>query len=176
MQAENAVQIQPTYEGEPLSVTAILVCNIQPANASVRTRWILPDGHITQNDQERYRMSMGKTGSEIYFFIIIQRLSYKDAGVYTCEAVERRVSVSSCNCNGFPLSSTVELVLQGMYLLFYVVFVCVVHNASLWPINHVSTCLFIPFFRDARMLLNKLDCTVNELILLYDNTNTYTPL
>ena len=113
VQAENEVQIQPAYEGEPINPFAILDCNIQPANASVRTRWILPDGRILQNSNERFRMAIGGAETGLSFLLVVQHLSYKDAGLYTCEVMERRVSVSSCNCDGFPLSSTVELFLQG---------------------------------------------------------------
>ena len=89
-------------------------CSIEPANATVQTRWVLPCGQIISQSSGRYKIGSGGDGNgSLYTLLLIGDVSYQDAGFYTCEVVPRSVSRSLCECVDFPFSATTELRLQG---------------------------------------------------------------
>ena len=108
MSAESAVKVQSSSS---VSSFAILICDIRPANASITSRWITPHGRIISEETEsdRYTLTDGRTFTGLGTILAIHRISYKDAGVYTCEVVSR-----GATCRRFPVSSSVQLVLQGV--------------------------------------------------------------
>ena len=114
MQADDEVIIQPRSNIETVSASAILTCSIEPSDVSFSSRWITPGGQIITGSIDHYSLIQGRVSLQgMGTVLAVQSLSYEDAGAYTCEVVERGGSVLSCDCDGFPTSAAVELILQG---------------------------------------------------------------
>lgn len=126
--AEREVEILSASEVYPY---VVLSCNILPANESVRSRWILPNGQILAKSDERFLISIGATDFGRSSILVIPNLSYKDTGFYTCEAMRTGGKISSHVCDGFPVSSSIELLLEGE---------CLKHRNSCTGVNNF--CLF----------------------------------
>ena len=71
-----------------------LICGLNPdtlePNVNYTTRWILPDGQTITSNQGRFvfsesRVSLNITGLLPGTILVVTRLSYRDAGTYTCE-------------------------------------------------------------------------------------------
>ena len=72
-----------------------LVCGLEPSSLvpqeNYTTRWIIPGGEIINSTRDRYFLSERDSlffGTEVAIpatLFIITQVSYKDAGVYTCE-------------------------------------------------------------------------------------------
>lgn len=111
MQAENKVIVLPQEGLQPHNI-AILTCFIQPQVSNAR--WITPDDTNVLSIQRdgQYFVSNGYIGmfsgeSRYGSILIIQDVSYKNAGTYVCEAMDED------NCSDFPKFATVELVLKS---------------------------------------------------------------
>lgn len=110
------MKVEPQENSDPSSF-AVIVCNVEPVNATVPTRWILPNGQMISDSFGRFRVGQGSNGNGIWSTILaIQNISYQDAGYYTCEVVPSSISRSLCECVDFPFSTTTHLQLQGMIL------------------------------------------------------------
>lgn len=114
LRPESAVKVLPGDDSQLNSFTFI-ICAIEPVNISVDTRWVLPSGKIISRAQEgRFLVSRGEAAlrngeTSLSSLLLIQNLSYHDAGIYTCEVR----STSMCE-QDWPTSATVELQLQGI--------------------------------------------------------------
>ena len=112
VQAEDKVVTLPAASSDTLPTHAGLACFITPDGSS--SRWITPDGVsvLMIRRQEHYIVSEGSlaiiTGEMVYgSILIVQDLSYKNAGLYLCEALDEE------DCSDFPKFATVELVLKS---------------------------------------------------------------
>ena len=92
--------------------SASLVCFIQPQGSN--TRWITPDetNVLSSQSDGQYFVSQGDvgvfSGEDRYgSVLLIEDVSYKNAGIYVCEAMDEE------NCSDFPKFATVELVLKS---------------------------------------------------------------
>lgn len=103
LQPEAQVKTLPEDVGQLNSFT-FLLCNILPANASVISRWILPNGDVISDRAGRFITAQGDTPTGFSSLLVIQELSYRDAGYYTCEVVP----TDECSCS-FPPSATTEV-------------------------------------------------------------------
>ena len=118
--AENEVVTLPDIgSNTQLHSFASLVCFIQPQVTNVR--WITPDETNALSIQRsgQYIVSQGflaTISNEMKFgsVLIVQDLSYRNAGVYVCEAMDEE------DCSDFPKFSTVELVLKSECVTAYV--------------------------------------------------------
>ncbi len=113
------LKILPDYDGRLNSFT-FLTCIIEPKNASVVSRWLLPSGDIvsSRNASLSGRLVVNEgmlalsEGTVFGTVLVIQRVSYRDSGVYTCEV--REVDGEQCECDGeWPAVTSAELQLQG---------------------------------------------------------------
>lgn len=111
VQAEHKVLVLPE-PGNQLYTFASLACYVEPQVTNVR--WITPDETNALSIQRsgQYIVSQGDIATisgELKYgsILIIQNISYKNAGIYVCEAMDEE------NCSDFPKFSTVELVLRS---------------------------------------------------------------
>lgn len=109
VQAENKVVV---LDGVQLYTSASLACFIQPEGSS--TRWITPDetNVLSFQSDGQYFVSEGVVGvpsgeNRYGSVLVIQDVSYKNAGIYVCEAMDEE------NCSDFPKFATVELILKS---------------------------------------------------------------
>ena len=110
-------------DGRDPSSFVVIVCNVEPINATVPTRWVMPHGEIISQSYGRYRIGQGVNGNGVWSTILaVQNVSYRDAGHYTCEVVPSSISRSQCECVDFPFSATTELQLQGSIKLILPLF------------------------------------------------------
>lgn len=110
VQAENKVVVLPEA-GSQLYTYASLVCYIQPQVGNVR--WITPDetNVLSIQPSGQYFITQGDvatiSGENKYASIlIIEDVSYKNAGFYLCEAMDED------DCSDFPKFAIIELVLK----------------------------------------------------------------
>ena len=111
VQAEHTVVVLPEA-GKQLYPFAPLACYVQPQVSNVR--WITSDGTNVLSIQRsgQYFVSQGDIATisgEMKYgsILLIQNVSYKNAGVYVCEAMDEE------NCSDFPKFSIVQLVLKS---------------------------------------------------------------
>ena len=110
VEAEHKVIVLPApHTTEPYTVTNI-ACFISPT--TYNARWITPNGTNVFTHAGKYTVSHGQIGlatGEMKFgsLLIIQDLSYENAGVYVCEAMMEE------DCSSFPEFATIELVLKS---------------------------------------------------------------
>lgn len=110
VEAEHRVIVLPPPHTSELKAIANIACFISPSPHNVR--WITPNGTNVLTHTGQYTVSHGDlglpSGDEKYgSVLIIQDISYENAGVYVCEAT------SEDNCSGFPEFATVELILKS---------------------------------------------------------------
>lgn len=118
MYSETSLKVEP-IEDRWLSSFVVLGCTVEPVNATIPTRWVLPNGHIINQSEGRYRMGQGRNENGTWSTLLaVQNVSYRDEGYYTCEVVPRSISRSQCECVDFPFSVTTELQLKGEYYNF----------------------------------------------------------
>ena len=135
LQPEAQVKTLPEDVGQLNSFT-FLLCNILPANASVISRWILPNGDVISDRAGRFITAQGDTPTGFSSLLVIQELSYRDAGYYTCEVVP----TDECSCS-FPPSATTEVQLLGKRTLLYrfhcsnLIFACLKFLSSLLSVR-----------------------------------------
>ena len=109
--AEKKVIVLPDTGGAQLNTFAALVCYIQPEALNVR--WITPDEtNVLHSQSGQYTANQGSLGTlsgdlKYGSLLLIHDISYKNAGVYVCEAMEEE------NCSDFPEFATIELVLRS---------------------------------------------------------------
>ena len=111
--AESTV-ILPGSDGSVQS-SLFLPCVIEPAplqSIFAPFRWVLPDGPAVGafSVEERFAVLSNPvfegTVASLQAILLIERLSYLDAGSYICEYDD---------VNGETLSATVELILEGTH-------------------------------------------------------------
>ena len=90
-------KVQPTESNPILSSLALLVCVIDAGfhlNAStVESRWTTPTNgevQIPGTTAEKYILTQGSGGSGFESLLLIQNISYSDAGEYTCRVRDTR--------------------------------------------------------------------------------------
>ena len=92
----------------------ILMCMFEPPSEIVEARWVLPNGDILDENTESERFVVdtdeGRNATRLETMLMINKLSYRDAGVYTCEAKHSTEPESQW------LSATIELELKGTQL------------------------------------------------------------
>lgn len=111
--SETSLKVEPS-EDQWLSSFVVLGCTVEPANATIPTRWVLPSGEMINQSGGRYRMGQGRNENGTWSTLLaVQNVSYRDEGFYTCEVVPRSISRSQCECVDFPFSATTELKLKG---------------------------------------------------------------
>jgi hypothetical protein len=112
--SETSLKVEPSEDRWPSSFV-VLGCTVEPVNATIPTRWVLPNGHIINQSGGRYRMGQGRNENGTWSTLLaVQNVSYRDEGFYTCEVVPRSISRSQCECVDFPFSVTTELKLKGI--------------------------------------------------------------
>ena len=110
MEAEHRVIELPSSDTlAPFTLTNI-ACFISPQPHNVR--WITPDGTNVLTQTGQYTVSHGEiglpTGEERYgSLLLVQDLSYENAGVYVCEAMMDN------DCLSFPKFATIQLILKS---------------------------------------------------------------
>lgn len=111
--AETELKLEPGVDRQ-LSSFVVIICNVESANATVPTRWVLPHGQIISRSIGRYQIGQGYSENGLWSTLLaLQNVSYKDAGYYTCEVVPSGVPRSQCECVDFPFSATTKLQLEG---------------------------------------------------------------
>ena len=119
MHSETSLKVEPSEDRRPTSFV-LFGCNVEPVNATIPTRWVLPDGHIISQSGGRYRMGQGRNENGAWSTLLaVQNVSYRDEGFYTCEVVPRSISRSQCECVDFPFSATTELQLKGDLIVVF---------------------------------------------------------
>ena len=114
MEAEHRViELPPPHTSVPNTIINI-ACFISQTPHNVR--WIAPDGTNVLTQAGQYTVSHGEIGlatGEMRYgsLLIVQDLSYQNAGVYVCEAMMQD------DCSSFPKLATVELVLKSKSVL-----------------------------------------------------------
>ena len=112
-----ALKVLPDYDGRLNSFT-FLSCIIEPRNATVESRWLLPNGQIVTvrnaSLTKHLKVAEGEIGtleggSAFGSVLIVRQVSYEDAGVYTCEVKD----LIDCECEVWPAVSSAELQFQG---------------------------------------------------------------
>ena len=110
MEAEHQlIELPPAHTSTPYTITNI-ACFISPSPHNVR--WITPDGTNVLTQAGQYTVSHGEIGlatGEMRYgsLLIVQDMSYKNAGVYVCEAMMEG------DCLSFPVFATIQLVLNS---------------------------------------------------------------
>ena len=93
-----------------LDVFATLICVITPSNLTIASRWNLPNGNIvTEDTTGRFIVYQGPGGGRLDVLLLIDQLSYQDAGVYTCEVMDLDPTIPDASW----IPATVELQLNG---------------------------------------------------------------
>ncbi len=119
MYTRPSLKVLPDYDGRLNSFT-FLTCIIEPKNATVDSRWLLPSGEIvsSRNASRTDRLAVNEgeialsQGSLFGTVLVIERVSYKDNGMYTCEV--REINEEQCECEGeWPAAASAELQLQS---------------------------------------------------------------
>ena len=121
---ENVSSIQPEVpvrilpEDTRLNTFIFLVCNPEPNSqltvSNYISRWTIPSGETftfwVSNPPgfERYRVVQGPSDGVQQTILLLENLSYQDAGNYTCE-----VRSSSASAQSPWFSASVELQLEG---------------------------------------------------------------
>ena len=118
IQPEIAVRVLPPDNG--LNTFTFLVCNLEPNSQLTQSdyvsRWTVPSGgtftYLVPNPPgfERFRTFQGPARQGVQresTLLFVERLSYKDAGNYTCEVR------SSASAQSPWFSASVELQLKG---------------------------------------------------------------
>ena len=121
---ENVSSIQPEVpvrilpEDTRLNTFIFLVCNPEPNSqltvSNYISRWTIPSGETftfwVSNPPgfERYRVVQGPSDGVQQTILLLENLSYQDAGNYTCE-----VRSSSGSAQSPWFSASVELQLEG---------------------------------------------------------------
>ena len=97
-----------TLPGSSLNTSTSLFCGVTPDNLTIESRWRLPNRTIvTQGATGRFSVDQEPSRGEINVTLLIRQLSYRDAGVYTCEVMDQTIPVASW------ISATVKLRLNG---------------------------------------------------------------
>ena len=101
------------HTSEPYTITNI-ACFISQTPHNVR--WITPNGTDVLTQAGQYTVSNGGIGlatGEMRYgsVLIIQDMSYENAGVYVCEAMMED------NCSSFPEFATIQLILKSKRVL-----------------------------------------------------------
>ena len=122
MYTQTPLKVLPDFDGR-LNSFAFLSCIIEPKNATVDTRWLLPSGEfVTAKNASltgRLKVKEGEiarsNGNVLGTVLFIQNVSYKDGGLYTCEV--REVDGERCECeNEWPAVTSTELQFQGEHM------------------------------------------------------------
>ena len=114
MEAEHQMIVLPApHTSEPYTITNI-ACFISQTPHNVR--WITPNGTHVLTQAGQYTVSNGGIGlatGEMRYgsVLIIQDMSYENAGVYVCEAMMED------NCSSFPEFATIQLILKSKRVL-----------------------------------------------------------
>ena len=115
VQAENKVVTLPE-SNDRLNSVAMLACYIQPQVTNVR--WITPDetSALSIHHNGQYIVTQGTIATisgviKYGTILVIQDISYRNAGVYVCEAMDED------DCSDFPKFATVELILKSEWVV-----------------------------------------------------------
>lgn len=106
------VKVLPDDDGQ-LNPFTFLICMLEPPSEITQAQWVLPNGDIVNEstESERFMVEMvANNETSLEMMLMISKLSYKDSGVYKCEAKHSTAPESQW------LSATIELELKGIQL------------------------------------------------------------